>query len=163
MNEAVCSARCSRVFEFSSTNTAASPPATRWARAGSSSAYDTMNVSKRRGSLVVATGSGTEIVTDDRRRSSSASSGAAASPCSRATRVSTEALSSCCDTARNRSSLSNGAEGPTMFGETPAATTAMVALDLYCFGRNRTSAAPTPIDVMIGTISHHLRRPRTDR
>ena len=31
--------------------------------------------------------------------------------------------------------VSVGAEGLTRFGETPGATTATVALDLYCFGR----------------------------
>src|SRR5215813_4097701 len=100
---------------------------------------------------------------DDRRRLRNASSGFVVKPSSRATLDSTGALISRCVTVRMRSDESNGAGGPTTVGETAGAITASVALDLYCFGRYRTRAAPTTVDATMGTISHHLRRLTTDR
>ena len=95
-----------------------------------------MKESRWRGSFVVATGSGTAIVTAERSRLMTVSlEPSPSSRSSRATLARVEALSSCCEIARSRSSLSNGADCPTRLGDTPDAATATVALARYCFGR----------------------------
>src|SRR5215213_6975622 len=123
-----------------------------------------MKVSNRRGSLVCATGSGTVTDTDERSRLTIAVVDASlASDSSRTTRASVVSLRSCCDTARSRSSLSNGDACPTSVVETPEAVTAIVAPDRYTFGKYLTSTKPTTIDARMGTTSHHLRRRKTER
>jgi hypothetical protein len=114
--------------------------------------------------LVSATGTGTVTATAERNVASIASLGSPAlRRSSLATRASVLALSSCCDTARRRASLSNGAVCPTNVVDTPDAINETVELERYSFGRNLTSAAPTTMDARMGTTSHHLRRRKTDR
>src|SRR5262245_57986056 len=158
MNIEVSSACSVRVREFSSTNTVAIRLANRWARAGSLSEYDTTNVSRRRGSLVVATGSGTVISVARRILAIAGSLGAPdPMPSSRTTRARMGRLSSCCDSARSRSWLSSVADWLTRFGETVGAVTPNIVLDLYSLGSHLTRASPTMIDVTMGVTSHQRR------
>ena len=163
MNAVVSSACSVRSFELSATNTRPSRLATRCARSGAESATEMTNVSSRRISFVLATGSGTLMSMSSRNSPMARLTSWPEARCSSlTTRERMVSLLSCCDRTRSRSWLSNDDGWPTIVGETVGAATPSVVVDRYSLGRYFTSSQPATSDRAMGAASHLYRRRITE-